>query len=239
MMSELYPPNTYPSQFEMETEYTFQIERRGKAKNGSHYLQLAFNPTNKEGFARGTMWFNPPGDERYQPHEYALIQHVAGIPDNGTFKATRKGKPWYWEVDGTPLKSTQEGPQEALELPQTTPQTQTQTPPPQATTRPPAGPGENLPDLALLFSDCVAKANKIVPLISEAPSGKVPDICSGPLRPQMPSDDTTPGHEDIELTSRLMTFQVADTLFRVACVKGLSMNYQQNREKGGISFDDI
>lgn len=200
-----YPPNVYPSQFEIGTTHTFQIERRAESKkNGSHCLQLAFNPANEQGLTRGTMWFSPPGDERHAPAEWAMLEAVAGIPDNGTFTATRKGKPWYWEINGQSCKP-QEGPQTAPQGPIASAPAQAAAQVRQALQGPPVDDGQTLPDMALLYADCAAQAAKIAPAIQDGADGQ-------------------------------MRFQIADSLFRCATVKGMALNYRQKREAGGVDF---
>ncbi|MDA0989075.1 MAG: hypothetical protein O2783_08175 [Chloroflexi bacterium] len=99
------PPTTYCSKFEIGETYTCSVDRRGTyEKTGSKYIQLSFTPANTDGINQGTIWFNPPGEEKHQANEWAFVDAVSPIGDGQTFTAVRKGKPWYWTINGQSLE---------------------------------------------------------------------------------------------------------------------------------------
>lgn len=172
-----FPPNTYASRFEIGETYTFQIERRGESKkNGSHLMQLSFNPANKDGITQGTMWFSPPGDERHVPEEWAMLEAVAGVMDGDTFTGLKKGKPWYWQINGEDCKPA--GGAQAPSQPSPTPQA---TQPPRTAPAPSDGAyrGPLLKDTHALFTDCAIAAAKAAEQVKKVEEIEVPETVWG------------------------------------------------------------
>lgn len=96
-----YPPNIYASYFLTNVDYTLTVEREHTLESGTEIREISTDPPidhPKSGdiISRGTMWFSPEDDEKFDPKDDAFLEL---LPPVGTsFHAMRSGKPWSWKV---------------------------------------------------------------------------------------------------------------------------------------------
>ena len=133
------PPSAYASHFLLNVPYQMSLRQMRTTANGVLLAELDFTPTITIGaFTRRdgtqvpeiitnecTMWFEEPGHAKHDPKDWAFADCLSTMQENIAFNATRKNKPWQWEIDGTLLVpttvKTPEGAPQAAAAPQTAP----------------------------------------------------------------------------------------------------------------------
>ena len=167
------PPSAYASHFLLNVPYQMSLRQMRTTAGGVLLAELDFTPTITIGaFTKRdgtkvpeiitnecTMWFEEPGHAKHDPKDWAFADCLSTMQENIAFNATRKNKPWQWEIDGTLLEpTTVKTPEGAPQQAASAPAAPQQAPTPQAAPVAPQRPsgaysGPLLKDACALFSD--------------------------------------------------------------------------------------